>query len=248
VKSTTAPSAARNVTGAEYVLALSAHESDRRARAAFRARALALSAPGDCIYDFGAGPGQDARYYAEQGRRVEAYDIDAQMCAYFADYCADFMAAGTIRLHDPSFAQFLHSPPRPSAEQVALVTANFAPLNLVDDLAGLFATFSVLTRPGGAVLASVLNPYYLGDLKYRWWWTHLPQLIAHGAFFVPGAQARIWRRRLADYARQSTPGFDLEQVFAGAPEATGIDARAPLAFTHLGTCRFMFLLFRRRAL
>jgi SAM-dependent methyltransferase len=242
----------RNITGAEYVRLLTAHESDRRAREAFRARALALTTPGERLYDFGAGPGLDARYYAEHGRIVEAYDIDPDMCAYFAEYCADLIGRGTVTLHPPDFAQFLAGAPRASGCQVDLITANFAPLNLVEDLGALFAAFAALTRPGAGVLASVLGPGYLGDLKYGWWWAHLPRLIVRGRYAVAGAQAPIWRRRFSEYAARAAPHFTLERVFRGTRRAPGamdehgMDPRAALTSARLGTSRFMFLLFRRR--
>jgi SAM-dependent methyltransferase len=238
----------RNVTGAEYVRLLTARESDRCAREAFRARALALSAPGQRLYDFGAGPGLDARYYAEQGRLVEAYDIDPEMCTYFSEHCADLIARGTVVLHPTGFPQFLANAPREPARQIDLVTANFAPLNLVEDLGALFAAFAALVRPGGTVLASVLGPYYLGDLRYGWWWGNLPRLILHGRYAVEGAQARIWRRRLDEYAARCAPHFTLERVFRDTPRAAhegGLDPRAPLTFARLVSSRFMFLLLRR---
>jgi SAM-dependent methyltransferase len=241
----------RNITGAEYVRLLSAQASDVRAREAFRAHALRLSAPGQRLYDFGAGPGLDARYYAAEGRRVEAYDIDPEMCAYFSEYCADLIAGGQVRLHPASFPQFLANPPRAPAEQVDLITANFAPLNLVEDLEALFAAFAALARPGAYVLASVLGPYHLRDLRYGWWWGNLPRFLAQGRYAVEGAQARIWRRSLREYAARSAPHFSLERVFrdalpeAGTGDCPGLDPRSPLAFAHLATARFMFLLLRR---
>jgi SAM-dependent methyltransferase len=241
----------RNIAGAEYVRLLSAHASDRRAREAFRARALCLSAPGQRLYDFGAGPGLDARYYAEQGRRVEAYDIDPEMCAYFNEYCVDLIAGGQVTLHPPSFPQFLANPPRAPALQVDLVTANFAPLNLVADLDALFAAFAALTRPGAHVLASVLGPYHWRDLRYGWWWGNLPRFLVHGRYAVQGAQAGIWRRSLREYAARAAPHFRLERVFgdglpvAGTGNSGGADPGSPLAFARLANSRFMFLILRR---
>lgn len=239
----------RNITGAEYVSAITSRESDRRARAAFRARALELVPAGGTIFDFGAGPGLDARFYAEHGRRVGAYDVDPQMCRYFADYCDEQIGKGLIRLHQGSYAQFLGS--THGAARVDLITANFAPLNLIDDLKALFAAFAALTQADGRVLASVLSPYFVGDLRYRWWWRNLTQLRRTGRFSVPGAQALIWRRRLADFAAESAPHFTLERVFAGTSpwpsDATvsGVAADAPAAWVRLIRCRYMFLLFRR---
>jgi hypothetical protein len=99
------------------------------------------------------------------------------------------------------------------------------------------------------VLASVLSPYFLGDLKYRWWWRNLPRLVRDGRFSVPGSQALIVRRRLADFAAQSAPHFRLERVFRGLPTYSARPAEAGAgnrtrgAWLRVTTCRYMFLLF-----
>src|SRR5262249_10504722 len=136
------------VAGAEYVSAINVRASDRRYRAAFQRLTLMLAPPGASILDFGAGPGLDARMYAEQGRRVYAYDVDARMCDYFQGYCRDLIAAGAVALTRGDYASFLAS----ATPAVDLVTANFAPLNLIDDLLALFAKFHAATREHGLVL------------------------------------------------------------------------------------------------
>jgi len=233
--------AARIVAGAEYVRAITARASDRRYRRTFQSLALRLTAPGEALFDFGSGPGIDARFYAEHGRRVSAYDIDPRMSEYLTSHCRDFIMTGTVRLQQGSYGEFLASAAPPEAWRAELITANFAPLNLIDDLRGLFAKFAALTTPTGAVLASVLSPYFAGDLRYPWWWRNAAGLLRYGRYAVPGAQALIWRRRLADYTRECAPYFHLETVFAGT------DSRACTrpVWLHLTTCRFMFLLFSK---
>jgi SAM-dependent methyltransferase len=232
------------VTGADYLAAMSVRASDRRARAAFQSLALDVAGPAATVFDFGAGPGIDARFYAEHGLRVTAYDIDPGMSAFFADYCRDFIRDGRVELHIGSYQDFLA---RPSfwRERFNLVTANFAPLNLVTDLRELFACFAAMTRPDGGVLASVLNPYYLGDLRYRWWWGNAYRLIRHGRYSLPGAQGMIVRRTLDDLSRQCAPHFVLHDVYAmggcAAPNLRG------LAGLRLTASRFIFLMFRKRA-
>jgi SAM-dependent methyltransferase len=241
----------RNITGAEYVRALTTHESDRLARTSFRTRALTLTTPGSLIYDFGAGPGLDARFYAEHDRRVAAYDVDPQMCSYFSDYCREFINSGRITLQQGDYVHFLAG--ARTRSDVDLVTANFAPLNLVGDLAGLFAALAGLTHARGQVLAGVLSPFYVGDLRYRWWWRNLPRLLRVGRYAVPGAQAPIWRRRLADYALASEPHFRLERVFAGtstrptSASVTGLAAGRATSWLSLSRTRYMFLLFGKPA-
>ncbi|HVN43754.1 MAG TPA: class I SAM-dependent methyltransferase [Steroidobacteraceae bacterium] len=229
------------VAGAEYVHAITARASDRSYREAFQRVALRLVPPGKLLFDFGSGPGIDARCYAEQGRQVAAYDIDPRMNEYFIRHCSEWLAAGRVRLQGGGYREFLAAAPPGSEACAELVTANFAPLNLIEDLPELFEKFATLTSPGGAVLASVLNPYFAGDLRYPWWWRNLGRLLVEARYAVPGAQALIWRRRLSDYARACAPHFRLSEVFPGTDAA----ACAGAGWLRLGSCRFMFLLFRK---
>lgn len=214
------------VTGARYVEQITALESDRVARAGFRDLVLRVASPDAVLFDFGSGTGMDARFYAERGFKVGAYDVDPQMCEFFAEHCRDLIEAGRITLNRGSYRDFLANE---KLAGVDLITSNFAPLNLVEDLQELFAKFHTITRPKGQVLASVLSPYFLGDLKYGWWWRNALRLWRTGHYSVPGAQAPIVRRRIANFARQSEPYFTLARVY-----------------NSVSTCRFMFLLFERR--
>jgi SAM-dependent methyltransferase len=247
--------AGRIVTGAEYVEQITALESDRRARQAFHDVVLRIASPGAALFDFGAGTGMDARFYAERGFTVAAYDVDAKMREYFATYCRDLIHAGRGTLDSGDYRDFLARGKAEGVRTIDLVTSNFAPLNLVADLHELFAKFHALTGPDGRVLASVLSPYFLGDLKYGWWWRNSLRLWRAGHFSVPGAQAPIVRRRLADFAAQSTPYFTLKRVFPGLPSSrdrndTGVDVNESTLYPGLrvSTCRFMFLLFEKRHL
>jgi SAM-dependent methyltransferase len=239
-------------TGADYVEAITALDSDRRARAGFQDLVLHIASPGAVLFDFGAGPGIDARFYAERGYTVQAYDVDPQMCEYFSVHCRDFIQAGTIALYSGTYRDFLARKTL-NEQRVTLVTSNFAPLNLIDDLQALFAKFHALTGPGGKVLASVLSPYYIGDMKYGWWWRNSRRLWRDGHYSVQGVQAPIVRRRLANFSSQCAPFFALKRVFPGhAPHrgrrAKGVDAThdGGHAWLRLTTCRFMFLLFEKQ--
>jgi SAM-dependent methyltransferase len=244
--------AGRIVTGAEYVEQITALESDRRARQAFHDLVLQISPSGAALFDFGAGTGMDARFYAEQGFTVAAYDVDARMREYFAAHCRDLIDAGRVTLEGGGYRDFLVRQAGAGGRGIDLVTANFAPLNLVADLRELFAKFHALTGPNGKILASVLSPYFVGDLKYGWWWRNAPRLWRDGHFSVQGVQAPIIRRRLADFTAQGSPYFTLRQVFPGLPPSklrhvNGADANVARRFTWLRmtTCRFMFLLFEK---
>jgi SAM-dependent methyltransferase len=243
----------RLVVGAEYERAITASESDRRARSAFQNLVLSIAAPGAVLFDFGAGTGIDARVYAERGFTVGAYDVDPEMRQYFAMRCRGLIDAGRITLDAGSYPQFLASNAVNGGRRVDLITSNFAPLNLITNLGALFEKFHVLTLPGGKLLVSVLNPYFIGDLKYSWWWRNGMRLWRVGHFSVTGAQASIIRRRLGDFARQSAPYFALQRVFPGLPRyrgqhSDGIDMTrgGRCAWLRVATCRFMFLLFERR--
>lgn len=247
--------AGRVVTGAEYVEQITALESDRRARQAFWDLVLRVAPPGAALFDFGSGTGMDARFYAERGFNVTGYDVDPQMCGFFAEHCRDLIEAGRVTLERGHYRDFLARGKAGGVRGIDLITSNFAPLNLIDDLQELFATFHALTGPHGQVLASVLSPYFLGDLKYGWWWRNSWRLWRAGHFSVTGVQAPIVRRRLADFAAQSGPYFTLKYVFRGLPSTgerddAGFEVRRGARYTGLrvSTCRFMFLLFERERL
>ena len=237
----------RLVTGAGYVASISRRRSDRHARAAFQSLALRLVAPGALLFDFGAGPGMDAQYYARHGRRVGAYDPDPQMCAYFDATCRAEIEAGLVALYTGPYEQFLAADPLRYGRDVALVTANFAPLNLVADLGPLFRSFHAMTAVDGRILASVLSPYFVGDLSYGWWWRNLGRLLRAGCFEVAGPDATVVRRSLARFAAQAAPYFTLAGVW---PAQRRIRLPAPVRTRGrwqplLATRRYMFLLFEK---
>jgi SAM-dependent methyltransferase len=239
------------LAGAEYVKYITSLESDRRTRSAFQNLVLRIAPPGAALFDFGAGAGIDERFFAERGFTIAAYDADPRMREYFAEYCRDLIEAGRVTLESGDYPEFLGRKSA-SAGRAELVMSNFAPLNLVDDLHALFAKFHELTGPGGKVLASVLNPFFMEEMRFRWWWRILPRLLRDGHFFAPGPQAPHVRRRLADFGASSSPYFRLARVFRGLPpywgdHSDGVDmSRAGrYAWLHVATSRFMFLLFER---
>ena len=242
---------ARAVTGAVYDGQLSQRRSDRTARAAFRELVVHLAPPGATLLDFGSGTGTDARFYAERGFRVQAYDVDPDMCDSFEANCRNEIEAGRITLLRGTYESFLKRD-NSAPGGTDLVASNFAPLNLLESLRDLFAAFYALTAPGGKVLASVLSPYFLGDLRYRWWWRNLPALVRDGRYSVAGAQGPIVRRGLADLAAQAEPFFVLERAYRDSAPPTPQAARSSWSARGLGTwlpfatCRYMFLQFARR--
>ena len=232
-----------SVTGEAYVASIEAVESNRRARAAFHDLVLRIAAPCASIFDFGAGPGTDALFYARSGFVVTAYDHDPQMCASFRIRCQQIMEQRVIRLLEGSFEDFLRTP-SPLAGSIDVVTSNFGPLSMVDDVRALFEKFAELTRPGGKVVISVLNPYSLHDLRYGWWWQHQARFWRDGQFSVAGPTYRIHRRSVANLCAQAAPYFRFVQVRRGLP--TSAPWRLPvLRRLALLTSGFMFVVFER---
>ncbi len=239
------------LAGADYVKHITSLESDRRARSAFQNLVLRIAPPGATLFDFGAGAGIDERFFAERGFKIAAYDADPRMRQYFVEHCRDLIDAGRVTLDCGDYRQFLGEKTA-IAGRVELVISNFAPLNLVDDPHALFAKFREITSPSGRVLVSVLNPFFVGEMRYRWWWRILPELWREGHFFLPGPQAPHMRRTAADFAALSSPYFRLSRVFRGLPPfwggySDGVDMRRAgrYAWLHAATSRFMFLLFER---
>ncbi len=237
--------------GAEYVSQINAQESDRRTRAAFRDLVLRIARPGARLFDFGAGPGIDARFFAERGFTVHAYDVDPVMRQYFDDHCRHLIDAGRITLDGSSYRDFVTRNPADERCRADLIISNFAPLNLVDDLHELFGKFAALTDADGQVLASVLNPCFTLEMRARWWWRGAPRLWRDGQLFIPGPQAPHYRRLLGHFCTASAPNFRLSRVFRGLPahgrHPTGIELprRGLLAWLHVLRCRYMFLLFEK---
>lgn len=242
----------RTPAGAEYVNQITAQESDRSTRSAFRDLVLSIAPPGAALFDFGAGPGIDARFFAERGFTIDAYDVDPRMREFFADHCRDLIDSGRVSLDGSAYREFLTRGIADSRRRVDLVVSNFAPLNLVDDLRELFAKFHALTGPQGKVLASVLNPCFIGDMRSRLWWRGAPRLWRDGELFLPGPQAPYYRRLLANFRTVSAPHFRLSRVFRGLPPAraghsNGIDLQRDgrFAWLRIARCRYMFLLFEK---
>ncbi len=238
--------------GAEYVRQINAQESDRRTRGAFRDLVLKIAPSGARLFDFGAGPGIDARFFAERGFRVDAYDIDPVMREYFVDHCHDFIDSGHVGLVNGSYREFVTSDGAGPRGRADVVISNFAPLNLVDDLRELFGKFAALTGAQGKVLASVLNPCYSGEMRTRWWWRRVPRLWRDGQLFLPGPQAPHYRRLLKHFGGAAAPQFRLTHVYRGLSSPDGahlngieVASGARLAWLQLLRYRFIFLLFEK---
>jgi SAM-dependent methyltransferase len=227
----------RTPAGAEYVSQITAQESDRRTRSEFRDLVLNIAPPGARLFDFGAGPGIDARFFAERGFTIDAYDVDPRMREFFADHCRDLIDSGRVTLDGSTYREFLTRTTSEVGRRADLIISNFAPLNLVDDLRELFGKFHELTGPKGKIFASVLSPCFIGDIRSRLWWHGASRLWRDGELFLPGPQAPYYRRLLRNFRTVSSPHFTLTRVFPGGR----------FAWLRIARCRYLFLLFEKTA-
>lgn len=206
-------------TGAQYHQLFMSSGRDLAVRDRFRQMALERLASGDEILDFGAGTGIDAKAYAASGHRTFVYEPADSMREYLDIYCRDEIAGGSVVKLEANLGC-----------RVQAVTANFAVLNHFADHTTLFEQLASVLGQGGFVLASMLNPYYLGDARYGWWRRNLLKLARHGRYTFDTASG-IHRFAPGVVARAAAPYFRLERL---APRGLG-----------RVTSLYMFLLFRR---
>ena len=207
-------------TGDTYHRSITASPRDRRTRDSFLRAVLELLPPGGRILDFGAGTGLDAKTYAAAGHTAWVHEPDDGQRAYLAKYCREEIAGRTVIPTE--------FPPRGTFDAI---TANFAVLNLVPDPAALFESFSRILAEDGFILASLLNPYYPGDMRYGWWRANLVTLFRQGQYAV-GTAPQVTRYAPHRMARSAAPYFRLEKILSSG--------RA------WWMRQYAFLLFRRR--
>jgi SAM-dependent methyltransferase len=201
----------------EFMLASS---RDCKVRRRFQRDVLRLLPSQAAVLDFGAGTGIDAKVYAASGHSVFVYEPTETMRAHLACYCREEMEQGRIIPTDLATTAPVH-----------LIAANFAVLNLIGDHQKLFGRFARLLAPGGFVLASLLNPFFLGDAKYPWWRANLGVLLKFGTYFVAGESGNIHRFAPGVVARAAQPAF---RVVSVVPRSSGLAIR-----------RYMFMLFQK---
>lgn len=206
-------------TGEQYHTVIQTSQRDRRVRDRFQKMALDLLPAGADVLDFGAGTGIDAKTYAARGHQTFVYEPSQAMRDYLTQHCSDEIAQKTII-----------TVASPLACKVQAVTANFAVLNHIADQTTLFEELSRVVHQGGFVLASMLNPYYLGDARYGWWRANVIHLLRRGRYAIP-SESSIHRFAPRTAAHAAAPYFRLERL---NPRGVG-----------LATDLYMFLLFRR---
>ncbi|MFL5606588.1 MAG: hypothetical protein ACJ8AD_09100, partial [Gemmatimonadaceae bacterium] len=94
---------------------------------------------------------------------------------------------------------------------VRTIAANFAVLNHFEDLAPLFRLLRRHLAPNGAVVASLLNPWYRGDWRSGWWWRALPQSLWTGAI-TARTEVTTHRHFSRTIRRMAVPQFAVADV------------------------------------
>jgi SAM-dependent methyltransferase len=206
-------------TGEQYHNFILTSQRDQPVRDRFQKMVLDLLPKGADVLDFGAGTGIDAKVYAAHGHRTFVYEPSDAMRKHLAVHCRDEIAREAIT-----------TVTLPLPCKVYGVTANFAVLDHFSDHTSLFEDLSRIVHPGGFVLASMLNPYYLGDAKYGWWLANVVNLVRHGRYAI-SSESGIHRFAPRVVARAAAPHFHLERL---VPRGLG-----------LATEPFVFLLLRR---
>jgi SAM-dependent methyltransferase len=236
-------------TSAFYDRAAASYDADvdgtpvnRALRDAFRARVALLAGQAGTILDFGAGTGTDAAWYAERGHRVVAYDPSAGMMAALERRCAAEIARCTIVPVLGDVDQFERA--LGAVAPVDVVAANFAVLNHVRDLGPLLATLGAALRPGGALVACLLNPLHRADLRRPGWWRVLALSLATGRVTATGA-VTTHRHFTWSVRRMAEPTFEL--VERGRLDGDGGWTTEPTPWRELTSREFHVVVLRRRA-
>jgi SAM-dependent methyltransferase len=141
---------------------------DRLARRAFVDLVTRAVLPRGRIVDFGCGTGLDAAEYVRLGYSVVAYDRSHGMLEQLQRRCAASIASGQVTVSPPSLAALERT--LETAGGAAAIVANFAVLNMVDDLVQLCDLFSRILPRDGVLVVSVLNPWHWREMATPRWW------------------------------------------------------------------------------
>jgi cyclopropane fatty-acyl-phospholipid synthase-like methyltransferase len=243
---------AKDYSARDYHEFMLASESDRGLRLTFQRAVLARLAPGATILDFGAGTGIDAKVYAARGHRVHTYDASREMRDFLSEDCRAEIETSRVSVLDLDFDALLKLK-RVNGATVDAITANFAVFNLVRDHAPLFEAFDRWLSPKGFILIAAISPYHLADVRYKWWWRHLSNLVFSGRYDLRTGDDLTYRFGISAMKRAAAPHFVLDRIIPSAPlrHASKQDLDSPAVETSscgpLFLCmhHFMFLLFRR---
>lgn len=180
-------------------------------RLSFCERVVSIAQPGGLILDFGCGTGTDAAWYAARGHRVMAYDTSPGMVEVFRERCKNEIESGCITLTVGPLDALRRA--LEGSGQIAAISANFAVLNHVRELKPLLQQLASHLLPEGALVASVLNPFYRRDMLQAWWWRGALRSPWTGAIQRNG-KVTTHRHFMGAMRKAAEPGFALEEVRA----------------------------------
>jgi SAM-dependent methyltransferase len=189
-----------------------------RLRHAFCERVMAAAGPGGAILDFGCGTGIDVAIYAARGHRVVAYDLSPGMVEVLRRRCGPEIEAGTVVAASGSLQAMEAA--LDAVGTVDAISANFAVLNHVRDLSPLLQRLAGHLAPDGTLMASVLNPFYLRDMRQGWWWRSALRSAWRGAIRMEG-RVTTYRHFVGSLRRAALPAFRIERVEPAVGERGG---------------------------
>jgi SAM-dependent methyltransferase len=185
-------------------------------RDAFRTRVSAIAGPGGLILDFGCGTGIDAAWYAARGHRVIAYDLAPRMVDVLRVRCRAEIEAGLITTLAGRIEVLVAALDRVGA--VTVIAANFAVLSHVRNLGPLLQILAPHLVADGALIASVLNPFYRHDMRRAWWWHGALCSLWTGAIKFVG-DVTTYRHFTRTVRRAAAPDFVVTEVSTASGNA-----------------------------
>jgi SAM-dependent methyltransferase len=190
-----------------YDAVMAGDPENARVRSAFHDLVAATVPARARLLDFGCGTGVDARWYASRGYSVVAYDPARRMIARTASLCAHEIMDGRIVPVSFPFTEFPHALPPHAGFDV--VTANFAVLNLLGDVRGVFDAMGRVLVAGGVVLANVLNPFHWRGLHHLWWWRSLATSVGTGTLSDRRPETSTHRHLISTIVHAAAPTLTL---------------------------------------
>jgi hypothetical protein len=147
----------------------------------------------------------DARWYAERGFGVIAYDVSAGMLAELERTCSDQVAAGRIIPWRADYPIFLEG--RPQRFQPTALVSNFCAFNHLMDLRPLFSAIARLLPEASVVIASVVNPFHIKDMMSLHWWPKLLRGLPKRLIHVHGPEIDTYRHFPSAIYAAAAPEF-----------------------------------------
>lgn len=181
--------------------------------------------PGHRVLDVACGTGIDALFLARHGVRVSAIDVSPGMVSRLRER---IIAAGTGRMVQADVLDIAHLSALPAGSFDGVISA-FAGLNTQPDLRPFARDAAGLLRPGGVLIAHVLNRFSLWEwlgLMATWRWGAARRLARdrERAFVIGGHPVVHYLYAPRDsYAACFSPGFRLLRLYgvgAVCPPAT----------------------------